>query len=138
MALRIPLPIDCITLTKDLPCSINTKSGLSILKYTTTSATGTVAHGLTGLKADDSSSAVRWPGMIITKQIDTSTRGWHVCNTQLPGTNGIPDSTTTGREITQADPCRDNTLDEVSSQIENLFDNFWHLFNLFYSSNGLL
>ena len=48
----------------------------------------------------------------VLKQVDT----------QLPGTNGIPDSTKTGVPITQADPCRDNTLDEVSSQIENLFD----------------
>ena len=48
----------------------------------------------------------------VLKQVDT----------QLPGTNGIPDSTTTGVEITQADPCRDNTLDGVASQIENLFN----------------
>ena len=68
-------------------CSINTKSGLSIITYTTTSSTGTVAHGLTGLKADDSSATVRWPAMIITKRYDTATRGWHVGNTQLPGSN---------------------------------------------------
>tara|TARA_B100000287_G_scaffold255284_1_gene239979 strand:+ start:9056 stop:11719 length:2664 start_codon:yes stop_codon:yes gene_type:complete len=43
-------------------------------------------------------------------------------NKQLPRNNHIPDSTVTGRDITQADPCRDNTLDEVSSQIENLFN----------------
>jgi len=42
-------------------------------------------------------------------------------NTQLPGNTKLPDSTVTGLDITQADPCRDNTLDEVSSQIENLF-----------------
>tara|TARA_Y100001973_G_scaffold45390_1_gene67604 strand:+ start:6174 stop:8771 length:2598 start_codon:yes stop_codon:yes gene_type:complete len=38
------------------------------------------------------------------------------------GRSQFPDSTVTGISITQADPCRDNTLDEVSSQIENLFD----------------
>ena len=36
--------------------------------------------------------------------------------------NQNSDSTVTGVPITQADPCRDNTLDEVSSQIENLFN----------------
>ena len=34
----------------------------------------------------------------------------------------FPDSTVSGIEITQADPCRDNTLDAVSGQIENLFN----------------
>ena len=36
--------------------------------------------------------------------------------------NQNSDSTKTGVKIPQADPCRDNTLDEVSSQIENLFN----------------
>ena len=48
----------------------------------------------------------------VLKQVDT----------QLPGNNNLPDSTVTGLEITQADPCRDNTLDGVASQIENLFN----------------
>ena len=69
-------------------CSINSKSGLSIIHYTTTSAAGIIAHGLTGLKADESSSTVRWPAMIITKQYDTASRNWHFGNTQVPGNAG--------------------------------------------------
>ena len=63
--------------------SINTKAGLSIVRYTSTTSVGTVAHGLEMLDGQNSGDS-RDVAMIMTKQLTTS-RDWHFGNTQING-----------------------------------------------------
>lgn len=63
--------------------SISTKAGLSIVRYTSTTSVGTVAHGLEMLDGQQSGDP-RDPAMIVTKQL-SATRNWHWGNTQVKG-----------------------------------------------------
>ena len=104
-------------------CSVGTKQGFSIIKYTGSGNAGdSVSHGL-----------LESPKFIITKNIDNGTYDWRVFTTVIDGTNDRVFLNTTAAQVAQSDaPVPTSSLFYVGANLDhnklndNIIAYLWH------------